>query len=135
MHSSGKGAMAPGGFYMQPPGGMPMLTPVTPGAPQLGPPGPGQEGSPDPKSKWHLISRSATTLSKIPKCHNVDGIFQVDARLDPTLTAKMETDEISITVWLVTRMRPDVRVVDLRCEYYEELWVKYEVAAKRLKDS
>ena len=62
------------------------------------------------------ISSSITYVYKVPKCHQLDGIAAVDPALDPTLTGKMELDEIAVCVWLLTRIRPDFKVCDLRVE-------------------
>ena len=54
--------------------------------------------------------------------------------LDSTLTGKCDADELAIIVWLLTRIRPDFKIADLRCVYYEDVFEKYEKAASRLRD-
>ena len=80
------------------------------------------------------ISKSISTIHKVPKCHNVDGVGHIAKNLDSTLTGKCDADELAIIVWLLTRIRPDFKISDLRCIYYEDIFEKYEMAAARLRD-
>jgi len=62
------------------------------------------------------------------------GIEHVDKTLDPTLTGKMDQDELAVTVWMLTHLRPSMKLSDLRVEYYEQLFQRYKQASDRLKD-
>ena len=48
------------------------------------------------------IANSVSTIHKIPKCHNVDGVGLIAKNLDSTLTGKCDADELAIIVWLLT---------------------------------
>ena len=81
------------------------------------------------------ISTSVSMLKKIPKMHQVDGIQQLDSRLDSTLTGALDQEELSVIVWLLTHMKPDFKMHDLRCDTYEEIFAnKLMGAAQRVKD-
>jgi len=80
------------------------------------------------------ISTSVGTVLKVPKCHQLDAIAMVDPKLDSTLTGKCDADEVCVILWLLTRIRPNFKIPDLRCEYYEQLFEKYKQAADRIKD-
>ena len=81
------------------------------------------------------ISSSVSMLKKIPKMHQVDGIQQLDSRLDSTLTGALDQEELSVIVWILTHVRPDFKMHDLRCVTYEEIYSqKFMVAAQRVKD-
>ena len=54
--------------------------------------------------------------------------------LDSSLAGKCDADELAIIVWLLTRIRPDFKIADLRCVYYDDVFEKYEMAAARLRD-
>ena len=58
------------------------------------------------------IANSVSTIHKIPKCHNVDGVGLIAKNLDATLTGKCDADELAIIVWLLTRIRPDFKIAD-----------------------
>ena len=80
------------------------------------------------------ISRSVGTVLKIPKSHQVDGLLAIDAKLDSTLTGKMDIEELAVAIWILTRIRPDFKLPDLRCEFYDEIHAKYKHASERIKE-
>ena len=80
------------------------------------------------------ISRSVGTIVKVPKCHQMDAIEQIEPKLDSTLTGKMDYPECAVVIWMLTNIRPDFKVCDMRCDFYEELFSKYKNAAARIKD-
>ena len=127
--------MAPGGMAM---GMVPAVAAAAHG-PQMGQ-GVPQAPNMSPESgfgKPHLgtrISKSVSTIQKVPKCHQVDGIQHVDASIDSTLSGKCDQDELAVIVWLLTRIKPDFKVSDLRCDYYEQIFEKYQCAGKRIKE-
>ena len=84
--------------------------------------------------QMYKISTSIQYIYKIPKCHQVDGIHLIVKQLDPTLTGKMDQEEAAVVVWILTRIRPDFRLHDLRCNFYQQLFEKYMHAAERLKE-
>ena len=139
MHGAGTG-MQLGQQQMLPAGavylGMPQAQPMQMQQQQLqfqqGPP---QGTDVQPASKYtKLISRSVGCVLKVPKCHQADGVEQIDAKLDSTLTGKLDQEELAVVIWILTQIRPDMKLTDLRCEYYEELFLKFIYAANRIKD-
>ena len=72
------------------------------------------------------ISQNATSL---------DGIALIYERLDPSFTGKMDAAELPVLVWIITKIRPNFRIADFRCEYFESVREKYLVAASRLKEN
>ena len=84
--------------------------------------------------QMYKISTSIQYIYKIPKCHQVDGIHLIVKQLDPTLTGKMDQEEAAVVVWILTGIRPDFKLSDLRCNFYQQLLEKYMHAAERLKE-
>ena len=82
-----------------------------------------------------IVSKSVSYILKLPKCHFVDCFQLIDTRLDPTLTGKLEQDEAALVLWILTRVRPNFKVWDLRCSTYEEIFVCLQAAAQREKDN
>jgi len=108
---------------------------MPPGQHMMQPQGPPPEDQqPGPEGMKLKISRSVGTILKVPKCHQGTGMEKIDAKLDSTLTGKMDNEEGAVVIWILTRIKPDFKIADLRCEYYEELWGKYQHAAERIKD-
>ena len=84
--------------------------------------------------KLTQISASVSCVGKIPRCHQLDGINVIDPNLDSTLCGKCEQDELAVIVWMLTGIRPDFKLTDLRCGDYEAIADKYKFAANRLKE-
>ena len=83
-----------------------------------------------PKQK---IASGVGCVLLIPKCHQVDGIAAIAESLGSTLTGKLDQEELAVVIWILTRIRPDFRISELRCEHFEEVHEKYKQAALRLK--
>ena len=113
-------APAPGGAYYIP---APAMAPAMAPTPQ----------TEETKSQKKIISRSVATVQKIPKCHQVDGVTAIEASLDSTLSGKCDQDELAVMVWILTRIKPNFKISDLRCEYYEDIYELYKSAASRLR--
>ena len=54
--------------------------------------------------------------------------------MDSTLCGKCEPDELAVIPWLLTRVRPDFKLSDLRCGDFEAVVEKIKFAANRLKE-
>ena len=84
--------------------------------------------------KKKKVSGSVSTVHKIPKCHQVDGIQAIEASLDATLSGKCDQDELAVIVWILTRIKPNFKISVLRCGYYEDVSESYKIAAGLVKD-
>ena len=64
----------------------------------------------------------------------MDGIALIDARLDPTLTGKMEQEEIAIVIRMLTKIRPNFRIVDFDAKMLLSFstYIKLHPSAKRI---
>ena len=64
--------------------------------------------------KKKKVSGSVSTVHKIPKCHQVDGIQAIEASLDATLSGKCDQDELAVIVWVLTRTKSNFKISELR---------------------
>ena len=72
----------------------------------------------DTFTPWrHKISNSVHCVSKIPRRHHVDGLAVIDQRLDSSLTGKLDKVELSVVSWMLTKVRPNFLLTELRGEY------------------
>ena len=55
--------------------------------------------------------------------------------LDSTLTAAATCDQdlLAIVLWLLTRIKPNQIITDLRCEHYIDLYLRFRAASNRVK--
>ena len=63
-----------------------------------------------------VIAKNVLVISKIPKCHQLDGIAAVDPSLDATLCGKWNKEELCVVVWLLTRITPNFKITHSVCE-------------------
>ena len=129
IHCSGAGmqmerAMAHGAFMQGP-----MCPPMQPFNPDAGTPEDVLK-----KRTWHPISTSISCVLKVPKSQQIDGIVSIAPSLDSTLTGQCESDVLAVLVFMLTGIKANFPLSQLRVTYYEELWEKYAVAAKRTEE-
>jgi len=53
--------------------------------------------------------------------------------LDSTLTASCDQDLLAVIIWLLTRLKPNQGIRDLRCERYIDLYLRFRAASNRFK--
>lgn len=117
-------AMAHGAFMQGP-----MCPPMQPFNPDAGTPEDVLK-----KRTWHPISTSISCVLKVPKSQQIDGIVSIAPSLDSTLTGQCESDVLAVLVFMLTGIKANFPLSQLRVTYYEELWEKYAVAAKRTEE-
>lgn len=87
-----------------------------------------------PDSKRQKVTTAVIPLTKMPNKHKVESIEAVAPELDPTLTGNLQADELTIILFVLTRVRSDMKLQDLRVEYYDDITRSMAKAASRLKD-
>ena len=89
---------------------------------------------PVPDGKRQKITTAAIPLSKMPNKHKVESIEALVPQLDPTLTGNLPADELTIILFLLTRVKSDMKLTDLRADFYDDVTKAMEKASVRLKD-
>ena len=74
-------------------------------------------------------------LCKLPKIRLGEALEFIEEVLDSTLTAAATCDQdmLAILIWLLTRIRPNLMISDLRCERYIDLYLRLRAACNRIK--
>ena len=80
------------------------------------------------------ITTGSIPLSKMPNKHKLDCIEVIIPELDSTLTGNLSGDDLTVILFLVTRTRMDMKLQDLRVEYYDEVTLKLQKAKARYED-
>ena len=81
------------------------------------------------------VTTAGLPINKLPKVRLSEGIEFLEETLDSTLTAHSSCDQdmCAIIVWLLTRIRPNLMITDLRCERYIDLYLRFRAASNRFK--
>ncbi len=95
----------------------------------------GSEGESPKKKQPIKITTASITLGQIPKCHQVDALEVVCTKLDATRSGTCEQDELAVIHWMLNRLRPDMKVGDLRCGDYDQVAEKFKLATERVRES
>ena len=79
---------------------------------------------------WRKIISNGIMLCKLPKIRLGEALEFLEEVLDSTLTAQPTCDQdlLGMTVWLLTKIKPD-----LRCTRYIELYDRLRRASNRIK--
>ena len=94
----------------------------------------GSDGSPS-KRKRTKVTTASIAITKIPKIQLLDAVEVVSSKvLDATLTGNCDQDSLAVILWMLNRMLPTMKVTDLRCEYYDEVFISFKKAADRVKE-
>ena len=74
-------------------------------------------------------------LCRLPNIRLGEALEFLEEVLDSTLTAATTCDQdmLAILIWLLTRMRPNLMISDLRCERYIDLYLRLRAASNRIK--
>ena len=74
-------------------------------------------------------------LCKLPKIRLGEALEFLEEVLDSTLTAQPTCDQdlLGMTVWLLTKIKPNLMISDLRCTRYIELYDRLRKASNRIK--
>ena len=84
---------------------------------------------------WRTITSSGIMLCKLPKIRLGEALEFLEEVLDSTLTAAATCDQdmLAIIIWLLTRIKPNQMITDLRCERYIDLYLRFRAASNRVK--
>ena len=74
-------------------------------------------------------------LCKLPKIRLGEALEFLEEVLDSTLTAQGTCDQdlLGIIMWLLTKIKPNLMISDLRCTRYIELYDRLRRASNRIK--
>ena len=81
------------------------------------------------------VTTASIPLCKLPKVRLAEALEFLEERLDSTITSNAYADQelLSITVWLITNIKPNTKITDLRCKYYVEIYERLRAAKERKK--
>ena len=79
------------------------------------------------------LHRGATLLYKIPKVRLQQCAEAACKKLDSTLTAKCDNNDLARLIWLVTGTPPNIKISWLRAKTYKQVSQKMKKAGKRVK--
>ena len=69
----------------------------------------------------------------MPKYRMTEAIEFVDPKLDVSLTAPFEPSVLCMIIWEQTNIKPVMKINDLRCGSYLEVYQRLRCASERLK--
>ena len=74
-------------------------------------------------------------LCRLPKNRLGEALEFLEEVLDSTLTAAATCDQdmLAILIWLLTRIKPNQMITDLRCERYIDVYLRVRAASNRIK--
>jgi len=78
------------------------------------------------------ITGSASILHALPKTRRAQLLEHIDPRLDAALTADLDTESISKILWMLTKVKPNTKIADLRVKRYDQLGSLMSRAAVRV---
>ena len=80
------------------------------------------------------VTTASVPIQKLPMCRLTEAVEFVEPKLDVTLTATLDLAVLSVIMWDLTRLKPDMKISELRCTTYLELWLRMRCAAERYKN-
>ena len=84
------------------------------------------------KNDEALLTRSATYLGKLPGVRLQQLVETACKDLDPSATASADASDLSRLLYILTKLRPDVRASSLRTKNYKHLKARVKTAAARV---
>ena len=81
------------------------------------------------------VTTASIPLCKLPKIRLAEAIEFLEEKLDATITSNTYVDQelASIVVWLMSGIKPNTKITDLRCKYYIEIYERLRAAKERKK--
>ena len=129
--SASMAQMAAQQFAMYPPpGGGQAHAPVTPMPPLMQQ----QSQMTQPPNKPRVpVTTAGIPIFKMPKKHSVAIIEHIEPLLDSVIFGPVGPKELSMVIWLLTRVNPSTNIHEFHVDYYDELPAKFKKKADRLK--
>ena len=87
---------------------------------------------PEAKKKTK-VTTGHVPLYKMPKKQMQKMIHGLDSRLDYPKTAHLETDALSMVLWMLSRVNLSTLIQDYQVEYYEDLLEQFKTRSQRAK--
>lgn len=81
------------------------------------------------------VTSSATFISTLPRARRTQLLECIDKRLDAALLSDVPSEVVNKFLWLVTRVKPNTRVSELRVRRYKDLAALFRRAAARIRQS
>ena len=69
----------------------------------------------------------------VPKVRKSEALEEVCSTLDATSTADLAMGSMDKLLWLLTHVRPNTKLADLRCRTWRDLYRKLQLASKRVE--
>ena len=81
------------------------------------------------------LTTGSIPLFKLPKCRLTEGIEFLCNEIDCTLTAPLDQLMLSLIVWELTRVKPDIKITEFHATSYLDLYLRLRGANERIKKS
>ena len=81
------------------------------------------------------VTTASVPLFKMPKVRLSEAVEFIDPKLDVTMIAGLEGALLAVILWERTHMKPNMKLSDLRCANYLEVYVRLRCAAERRKET
>ena len=79
------------------------------------------------------VTTGSIPIWKLPKMRVTECLEFVEPKLDATLTACQPNQILMMILWTLTRTKVQMKVQELRCQNYLELYQRFRTAAERRK--
>ena len=81
------------------------------------------------------VTTASIPICKLPKVRLTEAIEFLEERLDSTITSNAHvTQELAaIVIWLLSGIKPNTKLTDLRCKHYVEVYDRFRAAKDRKK--
>ena len=121
--SASMAQMAAQQFAMYPPpGGGQAHAPVTPMPPLMQQ----QSQMTQPPKPRVPVTTAGIPIFKMPKKHSVAIIEHIEPSLDSVIFGPVGPKELSMVIWLLTRVNPSTNIHEFHVEYYDDLPAKFK---------
>ena len=83
----------------------------------------------DDKSSKAQVSHAGGLMMEVPKVRKSEALEEVCSTLDATSTADLAMASMDKLLWLLTHVRPNTKLADLRCITWRDLYRKLQLAS------
>ena len=80
------------------------------------------------------VTIASLPLHKLPGSPLTEAVEFVEPKMDVTSTVQMDAFTLTVILWELTRLKPTIKVSELRSNTYVELWLRLRAAAERHKN-
>ncbi len=86
-----------------------------------------------PCTRGVMITQRGVSIAKLPKTRLADAVSHVVLDLDFAITGKLNQISLVVLIWVLTRIPPNLKVSDLRCATYLDLYKSMKAACDRVR--